>query len=318
MMQIGEVSKTFQVSNRTLRYWEEKEILRSTRKENGYRYYDDMSIRRIKQIIFLRELRVPIQDIESIFKSEALHVAIEVLRNHLENTKKEAESLMSLGLVLEHLIQIISSQGDLQEALTYMEESAQLNTDMSVLRDALQIALSERKHIMANVKKEAIPEIRIIKLPKMIFATYRAESESPEDDCSKVTNPVVMAYKLHEEVGFRHFGFNNPDPTENNPVYGYEMWFTVPEDFQVLAPLERKVFSGGLYASLPTKMNVIGERWRQLWEWVQHSEDYVLDYAPEQDRWALEECMDFEFFIREDIDFSMKQLDLLMPIKRNM
>lgn len=44
MMRIGEVSKMFDMSNRTLRYWGEKGILESNRMDNGYRYYTDHSI----------------------------------------------------------------------------------------------------------------------------------------------------------------------------------------------------------------------------------------------------------------------------------
>lgn len=315
MMQIGEVSKTFHISNRTLRYWEEKGILISIRRHNGYRYYDDVCLRRIRQILFLRKLKVPVQDIESIFNTQALHVAIDVLTRHLENTREEAKSLEALSIVLEKLIMMIQSQQDLKGALTYMEESEDFM--VTALKDALQKSLSERMGIMDKIKTDQKLEVRIVQLPRMIFAAYQVESDSPEDDCTKVMHAFIQKHQLDQKLGFRHFGFNNPDPTKDNPIYGYEIWATIPKDLEVPAPLVRKEFRGGLFVSIPTKMNEIGERWGQLWEWVQQNRDFELDWAPDHDRRGLEECIDYAFFMQDDIDFSHKQLDLLMPVKRN-
>ncbi|MCL2478449.1 MAG: MerR family transcriptional regulator, partial [Treponema sp.] len=66
MLKIGEVAKQFNISNRTLRYWEEAGILESSRLENGYRFYDNENANRIRQIVMLRRLRMPIADIERI------------------------------------------------------------------------------------------------------------------------------------------------------------------------------------------------------------------------------------------------------------
>lgn len=102
MLRIGEAAKQFDISNRTLRYWEETGILKSTRTENGYRFYNDENVTRISQ------------------------------------------------------------------------------------------------------------------------------------------------NNLHKRSGYRNFGFNNPSPFEGNPVYGYEMWVTIPDNFVVPEPLVKKRFDGGL------------------------------------------------------------------------
>ena len=90
------------------------------------------------------------------------------------------------------------------------------------------------------------------------------------------------------------------------------MWVTIPNDFNVPAPLVKKQFGGGLYASISTTMSEIGERWRLLYEWCNNSDKYEADLSYQ---W-LEECtMDFEAFISEHISDREKQLDLLEPIK---
>jgi len=117
------------------------------------------------------------------------------------------------------------------------------------------------------------------------------------------------------ENGYRfydYFGFNNPSPSNGNPVYGYEMWVTIPDDFNVSTPLVIKRFNGGLYASVSTTMNEIGERWQMLNLWCNTNGKYAADHSLQ---WLEECCMDFETFISDRVNDREKQLDLLYPVK---
>lgn len=307
MLRIGDAAKQFNISNRTLRYWEEEGILRSTRAENGYRYYDDENVVRIKQIILLRKLKISINEIEKIFVSNSSDVAIATLAGHLENLKQEIIVYNSLALLTEQLISHIKSQRNLEQVFMYLE----LLIDNVFLehKSALKILLSERNNPMSA---NQLDNVRIVKLPVMLVASYRAESATPEDDCSKIFNKFVLENNLHKRDGYRFFGFNNPSPYEGNPVYGYEMWVTIPDDFVVPEPLEKKSFNGGLYASISTRMNEIGERWQLLYNWGMDNDKYDVDFSFQ---WHEECCMDFETFISDTVSDSEKQLDLLEPIK---
>jgi len=304
MLIIGEAAKIFDISNRTLRYWEDEGILKSIRTENGYRFYDDENIKRIKQIVLLRKLKMPIKAIEQIFISNDVDVAIDTLTGHLENLRQEAVIFKSLSMLVEKIIQYVKAEKNLEQIFTYLE--AKSAAAFSEHEQALQILLSERDNIMSA---NQLSNVRIVRLPAMTVASYRAESETPEKDCSAVMNKFVLENNLHKMSGFRHFGFNNPSPSENNPVYGYEMWAAVPDDFDVPEPLIKKQYGGGLYASVTTSMGEIGERWQQLYKWTENSDKYTVDFSFQ---W-LEECTDFETFISGDE--SAQQLDLLEPIK---
>src|SRR5690554_3925283 len=283
LVKIGEVSQQYGISNRTLRYWEETGILTSIRMENGYRYYNKDSIKRIKKIMMLRKLRLPIQDIQRIFISNKLSYAIDALERHLEETRHEAAELNALAIVLERLVKAVKSHDDLSQMFNSLDIPS--NTAVCELKNALKTTLSERDSIMSeNSSYSRIGEVRIISLPRMVFACYRAESQTPENDCWKVCNKLISKNSLHEKYGFRHFGFNNPDPQKGNPVYGYEMWFVVPENFEVPEPFHRKEFEGGLFASIPARLSNIGERWHELWDWVMNNKKYEVDWKPETDR----------------------------------
>lgn len=304
MLRIGEAAKKFDISNRTLRYWEEEGILSSTRTEKGYRFYDYENTNRIKQIVLLRKLRMPIADIEQIFISDDFDVVIDALTSHLENLRQESTVANLLRILIEKLISHIKAEKNLTEVFSYLEKLSK--TTDSELEKALQIMLSERNnHMSANVLRD----VRIVRLPAMTVVAYRAMSETPEKDCSEVMNKFVLNNSLQRKGCFRHFGFNNPSPSEDNPVYGYEMWVAIPEDFEVPEPLVKKQFDGGLYASIPTKMGEIGENWQKLYNWVKNNDKYDVDFSFQ---W-LEESTDFETFISSDE--SAQQLDLLEPIK---
>ena len=53
---IGEAAKKLQVSTRTLRFYEEKDLVRPAYTErHGYRFYEKDQIRQLELILFLKE-----------------------------------------------------------------------------------------------------------------------------------------------------------------------------------------------------------------------------------------------------------------------
>lgn len=312
---IGEIAAQFNISNRTLHYWEDSGLVKSIRMDNGYRYYDDNSIFRIKQILMLRKLRLPIKLIQEIFESDELSYAIKILQKHLSQTRHEVKELQALSIVLEHIIKSVKKQNNIMELLTTIDVSN--NTAIREFINALQITLSERDDTVSGYSSYSkVGDVRIVKLPPMVLACYRAESTTPEDDCAEIVNKFIYDNSLHEKNGFRHFGFNNPEPQDNNPVYGYEMWVVIPNNLLVPNPFYRKEYEGGLFAAVPTQLPIIEERWQQLWEWVKNNQKYEIDWNPAADRRLLEECIDYNSFNSSETRVEDKQLDLLAPIKR--
>lgn len=300
MLRIGEAAREFHISKRTLRYWEDEGILHSDRQENGYRYYDDENCNRIRQIVLLRSLWLPIGEIERILKAGEPALALSVLQDHVKQLEAETASTAALATVLNSWLAGLTAAPGLPELFSGLAEEITL-VDKAQL--APQNQLIRRKQVMNNKAER----IRFVRIPKMTVASYRAVSESPENDCSKVMNAFVCDNNLHKRSGFRHFGFNNPNPAPDRKDYGYEIWVTVPEDMEIPEPLVKKQVTGGLYASISTTMGEIGERWMQLYNRVQADAQYEMD----TERQWLEECVDFEAFLAD----TNVQLDLLAPIR---
>jgi len=307
MIRIGEAAKQFGISNRTLRHWEDMGILKSTRTENDYRYYDNDNMARINQIVLLRKLKIPIADIERIFIEDDFNTSIKALNSHLENLKQDTAIYQTLITYMEELIRHIQKTHSLDDVFSYLEVQ---NASIDLQHESVpQIAPSKKEVSMLN---ERLDNVRIVRLTAMTVAAYCAVSAAPEVDCAKIFDPFVLGNGLHKKSGFRSFGFNNPDPSEDNAEYGYETWVTIPEDFNVPTPFMKKHFDGGLFASISATLNEIGERWTQLYKWCESSGKYDFDPSIQ---WLEELSMDYEEFISKQTSDGEKQLDLLMPIK---
>ncbi|QRG70445.1 MerR family transcriptional regulator [Brevibacillus choshinensis] len=108
-MHISELSRRTGVSLRSLRYYEEKELLRPSRQENGYRDFDESDIERVRIIQLYFSLGLKTSDILSFFdcafgeeiKQECLPNAIRVGERKLEEIKQQIETLRKAESLLE-------------------------------------------------------------------------------------------------------------------------------------------------------------------------------------------------------------------------
>ena len=67
MKTVKDVSRITKVSIRTLRYYDEIGLLKPTElTDAGYRLYDNRALERLQEIMFFRELEIPLEDIKNI------------------------------------------------------------------------------------------------------------------------------------------------------------------------------------------------------------------------------------------------------------
>lgn len=204
-MKIGDVTNKFGISHRSLHYWENVGILKSTRAENDYRYYDETNLLKIKQIVLLRKLRFSIPSIQEIFTSDELSKIITVFTNHMEETKKEAEQLNALGIILRHLLNMLKDRQSMESIYKYLDTTHSAETEE--LKTALKTVLSEQENeITIETPPEAIIDMSDINLSLELMT----ENEIPE-----VTEVIKRCYsntenfdKLIDYWDFR--GFNMP------------------------------------------------------------------------------------------------------------
>ncbi|MDD4125899.1 MAG: MerR family transcriptional regulator [Eubacteriales bacterium] len=108
LAKIRDISIKYDISARTLRYYEDMGLLTSTRGDDyAYRLYDNAAVQRLEQILILRKLNISIKDIRRIFNTSGSEVVLEVLGKKVDAIDEEVSLLHELReIVLEFIRQI--------------------------------------------------------------------------------------------------------------------------------------------------------------------------------------------------------------------
>jgi DNA gyrase inhibitor GyrI len=116
-------------------------------------------------------------------------------------------------------------------------------------------------------------DVRIVRLEPMNVAATLGFGESPEG--AAIEQMAAYAAACGMEYGsaeHRVFGFNNPNPSEGSPNYGYEVWMVVGPEARPAKNVEIKDFAGGLFAVTRVKgVENIFPGWQKLTAWVEAS-----------------------------------------------
>ncbi len=212
-IKIREVSLKYDISARTLRYYEDMGLIKSIRSEDyAYRMYDETSLKRLEQILILRKLNITIKDIQKIFLAPDSSAVLEVLGKKVEGIDEEVALLHELKeIVLQFIHQIekldfretsdikllYEKARELELRLSEKDNSCQggesCKEDSSVTSvDAKNLEANQRLVVQEENKTSASPElnhflnvteklkrgpeVRIIELPKCRMATSGYDS----------------------------------------------------------------------------------------------------------------------------------------------
>jgi len=103
---IGAVSKILGISSRMLRYYEQVGLIESQRTEDyAYRVYNENTVRRLRQIIILRKLRVPVKQIREIFDNDDAAKVVEVFEHNVTELDEQITALSTVRAILSHIRQ---------------------------------------------------------------------------------------------------------------------------------------------------------------------------------------------------------------------
>lgn len=139
---VKEVSKITGISIRTLRYYDEIGLLKPAKvSEAGYRLYDEVALERLQEILFYKELEIPLAQIKEI----------------MENPKYEKQQALAIQKsLLEHkrnrLNGIIELIGDVMKGVNTMSFSAFSEEDINKIIDH-SLELQSKESIEAIIKE---------------------------------------------------------------------------------------------------------------------------------------------------------------------
>lgn len=324
LMTISEVTKTFNVTTRMLRYYDEIGLLISIRKEDyAYRVYDEAAVRRLQQIITLRKLRIPLKKIALILENTEQIKIVQVFQDSLKEINDEISALQVIRDILYKFITQLNSTANTHINLDVLNDTLIMSViqmlSISKINFKEERSMDELNKASEKLNKLTDKDVRIVYLPPATVASIRRIGGEPEAETGDLLFAFIKENNLPEmKPDFRHYGFNHPNGSlPDGSDHGYERWVTIPDDMEISAPFVKKQFSGGLYGGHMIPMGAF-EEWSWLYEWANNHEQYEIAWgalecmhglmeehlnAPQHYLWSHEEC-----------DCRL-QLDLLIPIK---
>ena len=189
MKTVKEVSELTGISIRTLRYYDEIDLLKPAKvTEAGYRLYDESSLKKLRQIMFFRELEVPLSEIKAIMKDsesdnrkilETQKMMLEMKRNRLNGIIE----LISDVLKGEDKKIIIEHYGDIEK---FKESVAEGFKDEKECEHLIKIYGSKEKAVEASLKSTGTREEVSEQKNEMdlIYKQFACAMESSDEDMS--------------------------------------------------------------------------------------------------------------------------------------
>lgn len=232
MKTVKEVSEITGVSIRTLRYYDEIELLKPTQlTEAGYRLYDNKALEKLQEIMFFRELEIPLIDIKKVMenpnydkeqilltqksllehKRNRLNGIIELINDVMRgvNTMNfEAFNDEDVKKIIDHLLKlqgkdsmkaIIEKFGSVEDYRTFLAKNLK---DEKLNAHLIKMYGSKDKAVEASLKSTGNKE-EFKKLQDEIDKTYRQFSMAKETGNAAIAMEAVENLAENYKAMFR-------------------------------------------------------------------------------------------------------------------
>ncbi len=318
---ISQVSKSFGISTRMLRYYEQEGLLKSFREEDyAYRMYDEKALLRLRQIYVLRKLRIPLKQIKVILQKPDAVTAIEIFQKNIRELNDELCALATIRSILRRFVEELEKTADIQLSSLIAYDDAVLTAiePLSLIGINFKEEKTMNKLEKAEEKLSKLSDVRIVYLPPATVAAAHHIGDEPEQYAATLIDRFVReSGLLARKPDIRNYGFNHPNPVDDTGFHGYEIWVTIPDDMEVPAPLLKKRFAGGMYAAHMIPIGNFNE-WEWLFDWAGRNEKYEFAgdmQDSEHMHGLLEEHLNYFGHVQQENTPYDLQLDLLLPVK---
>ena len=281
LIKIKEMSDKYDISARTLRYYEHMGLITSTRSDDyAYRLYDEAAVKRLEQILILRKLNISIRDIQRIFSASGSQIVLEVLDKKVSNIDDEVAMLQELKEVILGFIGQIkaadfSSDGDVK--LLY-EKAKDIETHLTNV-DYIGKPSNVSRLLEAAEKVEREPDVLIVEMPpcRMVSSGFIENNSKAEHKFDAMW--MRLGSRIADKINPRDFMYYDEKHKKSVWLYMLEDWMTKAdtEGYKIIT------FEGGLFAAMLADSWEMSE-WdrvdRGLKAWLSRQEHLELDETP--------------------------------------
>jgi Predicted transcriptional regulators len=282
LIKIRELTSKYDITARTLRYYEDMGLIASTRSgDYAYRLYDEAAVKRLEQILVLRKLNISIRDIKRIFDSSGSDVVLDVLGKKVQNIDDEVALLRELKeIVLGFIRQIeqIDFNSDANVKMLY-EKAKEIETQL-VNIDYIGKPSNVSRLIEVTEKLEKRRDIRIVDLPACRMITSGSGDAETKERFFQLWSKLDAQRK--DKFYQRDFMVHADPPEEGYPAlwwYAIEDWVTEEDTdgFEIFQ------FEGGLFATAMTydwNDDITVKAYYDLMDWIAEHDRYIYDDRP--------------------------------------
>jgi DNA-binding transcriptional MerR regulator len=143
-------------------------LIQSMRSEfEKYRYYDAANVERLKQIMVLRKMQIPIKDIIRIYESDDMSVVVKAFVNRINTIDEEVNALSELKRIVNEFLQIMLQNGiNKISALPLLYEEMDKQVDTFAVRKPINYeelnTVNERLVAPVDICIIDLPAIRVL------------------------------------------------------------------------------------------------------------------------------------------------------------
>lgn len=271
LIKITDLTNQFNISSRSLRYYEQVGLIQCVRLDfEKYRYYDEANVERLKQIMVLRKMEMPIKDILRIYESADMSVVVETFVGRIRVIDKEVDALTELRAVVNEFLQAMLQNGVTKiSALPILYE--QMEKRLNTLERGKPVSYKELSALSDKLTEPVNPAI--INLPSMRVLSSHPKNNPQSSDPDGFWRWVQTQNILPGEPG-RHEQF------EFQTDAGDVVLLRISEDFINDGEYSDYVFEGGLYAAANVYLDEdLGQRFRELVSNFDVNKFYEADYT---------------------------------------
>jgi len=280
MLKIRDVTGRYDITSRTLRYYEDMGLIESSRNEdNAYRVYGETAIKRLEQILILRKLNISIRDIQRIFSASGSGVVLDILGEKVRNIDDEVALLYELkDIVLEFIREIERLDFNKNNDIKSLYDKAKVIETHLTNVDYIGKPSNVGRLLEVAEKIEEPLDVRVIRLLPMEMIK------------SPVGNPEAKEGALQDFWAWAETALLSEDESQysgGRPLFawntsqGFQFIIKKPDGFVNDMGWEEYSFPGGLYAVFSAWLDEIMPKYKRLMKWLSDSPHFVFDERAE-------------------------------------
>ena len=273
------VSKSYGISTRMLRYYEQNGLIKSMRREGySYRVYDAANLKRLQQVIILRKLQIPIKQICVILNNPGASAVVDIFKQSIQELDSEITALSTIKIILDRFVNEIEELVKLDLNLDFLNGDSvlEMTRSLSLVQKNIKESIPLNDLLKAADVLNKLENVRVVYLPPMTVASIYFEGKNSEVKAwQAVTDFITQNNLLEAKPDLRVFKVAHQNATGNN--FGDEVWVSIPDSLTVTSAFTKKKFFGGQYAAHVLDDNGF-EVALGLQDWINESDKYQYDF----------------------------------------